>query len=684
MAEWTPERPAVKGAFQPDDMPGLMGIPSRHYDPAFARIAIQAIESFQPCLVTLELPFDPVGDLEREMDWAASCWPAPMVSATASSLFPFVPGDSIFEAFRYARAKEIPVALIDLACDRPGKPRDQTPSMQAAISPALPDMAWFDHEPALYLRTLDAILDQSPPDNRDMAREAWMASILHQLLGVHERVLWVGGMAHWTRIVNRLRTGDFAGPEMDQSPLAVTRRMRLTPGALLRMTGRLPWLVKRYADDQRGYDETAAIQTLAQKAAGKSADLDFVLVGTNPDAVENIRTDPARHEPVAPVDVAKTLLYARNLAATSGPRERPDLSELLTSAAMMVNPWYAGRLYVLAMEDHAQKAAQKAALEHDALEFEYRDGREIYHCKGEIIDARPWQPEQGGNVLTIAEVRRRVREAPDDGLPASKEGDKKDDFYWISDPGVEEAYSSFLDYLLRRANPADTEESRTAPFQTGLADGIDVRATVRNWTSGDIHVREDRRGKLRVTNAAIDWTGMSEQSDVLQGRISNAGWVDPNLTRAGSCSRMNEDAVTDISLNPYIRLFQREFSLITLDCPTYIHHTTDKNAKTFFDVVIEPLVKIQASDQDTLYTWLHLMFLYCSGKPFAYYSRYIPGPKIHRIAWEHGVRIIHIPLRRIPEAMLSRHMKFRYYKVNREQWLEFTRRQAEGAGMWGW
>jgi hypothetical protein len=686
---WTspmPEGVTVHGAFTPEDVPGLIGVPSRHHDPYFARIAQQAIERHRPSVIALELPSGPGIDLLDELDWAASCWPTPMVSATSAHLFPFVPGDSIFEAFRCARARNIPVNLVDLPCTAFAHQDDRPePVFHGRSGLPLPDVEWHRHDPALFLLTLDAVLGQTPPtpsDERDLAREAWMAGQLHQLLRVRKRVLWVGGMAHWTRIVHRLRTHDFSGPRTNPHPPSIISRMRLAPSALYRMTGRLPWLVLHYADNPDGYDEHAAIQTLArlasQRASRENDELDLVLVAAHPGTISDTHADPSRQEPIAPVDVAKTLLYARNLAAVSGPRERPDFTELLTSAAMIVSPWYAGRLYVLAMRE----AHSAAALTHDALEFEYRDGRQIYHSNGAIIDARPWQPEQGGSVLTITEVRRRARKAQDEELPAAGEGGQEDDFYWISDPGVEEEYTCFQDYLLRRASLADPEEARTEPFQTGLADGIDVRATVRYWAKGKIHVRDERRGKLRVTNAAIDWTGRSEHSDILQGRIAGGGWVDPSLTRVGSCSRMSDEATKDISLNPYIRLFQREFSLITLDSPTYIHQTTD-NAKTFFDMVIEPLIKIQTTDRDTIYNWLEIMFRYCSGKPFAYFSSYVLSPRIHRIAWEHGVRIMHIPLHRVPETMRHHHAKFRYYKVNREQWVEFMRRQSEGGGMWG-
>jgi len=88
---------AVEGAFV---VGNLIGIPSYHFDPTFARVAANALTRLRPSVVALELPDGLMGELE----WAASCWPGPVVSASAEALFPFVPGDSIFETFRLARA----------------------------------------------------------------------------------------------------------------------------------------------------------------------------------------------------------------------------------------------------------------------------------------------------------------------------------------------------------------------------------------------------------------------------------------------------------------------------------------------------------------------------------------------------------------------------------------------------
>ena len=119
-------------------------------------------------------------------------------------------------------------------------------------------------------------------------------------------------------------------------------------------------------------------------------------------------------------------------------------------------------------------------------------------------------------------------------LPAA--GDDKRT-YWKCSPNDEDDYVSFVEYVLRRASLTDPDEAKSAPFQIGLRDGLDVRATLRNWTKGKIYVREEQRGRLNFRNGVIDWINASEHSDSLTGKLPDGGWIDPDLTRLGSCSR---------------------------------------------------------------------------------------------------------------------------------------------------
>ena len=655
----------VNGAFVVDK---LIGVPSYHYDPIFAQIAARALETFRPSVVALELPQGLMG----ELDWAASCWPGPVVSESQRALFPFVPGDSMLETFRAARAAGIPVVLVDLPAARPAA---EMPERRRNIPFPGPELS--RGRAGLFLEVADLLLAQSgPPDPWNLAREAHMAQGMARLLAPGERVMWVGGMAHWTRIVERITEDNFDSPLVDLITYSDFKRMRIAPSALHRMTGRLPWLVARYAKDPSVYDEHSAIQELCLEATKKSGQ-DSVMLFLSPPP--NDSPDTAREdETVAPIDVARTLQYARNLSATKGFRERPNFVELLTAAAATIGPEYAGRLYELAMGERSSVHA----LEHAALEWQVLDGREQYRCGDQVIDSKPWWPPQEGlaALLSLKEIRRRTRDELYKDLPAAGKGSK---LYWECSPDDEDNYVSFVEYVLRRASLTDPEEVKSVPFRSGLRDGLDVRATLRNWAKGTIYVREEQRGHLNFRSGAIDWTNVSEHSDVLTGKKAG-GWIDPDFTRLGSCSREADMKV--LETDPRIQLDHREFTLVTLDAPTSFRTATPgitkNDPKTFYSLVIRPLIRVQNTDKDNLYGWLDIMFKFCAGKPFAYYSRYVPSPEIHRIAWRHKVRVVHFPLQRLPAKLLNRHKSFRFFGFTPEQWEEFQRRRAASAATW--
>lgn len=654
------ESAVIPGAFVADR---LVGVPSYHYDPIFAQTACRSIETLHPLVVALELPHG----LEAELEWAAACWPDPVVSASVSALFPFVPGDSIFESYRSAKRLGIPVVLVDLPAA--GQEDDE----QGRRGSQLLGAEWARKASADFLQVTDALIaDAGPANPRDLAREAHMARQLSQLVREGAPVLWVGGMAHWSQIVARIVNEAFESPAVDLVTHTWFRRMRLAPTALYKITHRLPWLVARYAIDPHGYDESEATQSLALEATKRSEDDDVVLIGL--EHATDVTTALQSDDPVPPIDVARTLQYARNLAATGGLRERPHFGELLTAAAAMNGPRYAGRLYVIALKEHPSGPSAQLG----ALEWDVKDGQERYRCGDDVIDSKPWWLPLGGSYLSLLEVRRRVRDEIYKDLPPGRRGSRK---YWECSADDEDNYVSFVEYVLRRASLTDPEEVKSVPFSSGLRDGLDVRATLRSWSEGKIYVREEQRGHLNFRNGAIDWTSASEHSEVLSGNTPG-GWIDPTLTRLGSCSRESHGNMKVLEEDPWTQLDHREFSLITLDAPTSRPRGSDGGLKTFFDLVILPLVNMKNTGNDNLYGWLEVMFSYCAGKPFAYYSRYVPSPEVHRIAWKHHVRVVHFPLQRLPARLLKRHQAFRFFAFTRAQWEEFERRRSATRGTW--
>src|SRR5207344_927380 len=96
----------------------------------------------------------------------------------------------------------------------------------------------------------------------DLVREAAMASALAALMAQHVAVLWVGGFAHWARIVERLRSRDFAAPNIVPTRRRRFTRARLGPSSLMRLTGQYPSMVAAFARAPQAFDPFDAMRLL--------------------------------------------------------------------------------------------------------------------------------------------------------------------------------------------------------------------------------------------------------------------------------------------------------------------------------------------------------------------------------------------------------------------------------------
>lgn len=301
-------------------------------------------------------------------------------------------------------------------------------------------------------------------------------------------------------------------------------------------------------------------------------------------------------------------------------------------------------------------------------------GIQGYRCGTEWIAAFPIWPHDGEGLRPVSVetvVRRALQEQYRDLAPADEWEEER---HWKVHPADGREYIAFIEYALRRASLRDCQPAVAEPFVAGLGDGLDVRATVCALARGEdhLHIRRGQGGRLRFTNGVIDWCNDLEHTDFLQGN-AGGGWIDPDFTSIGSASRERDDRVL-LQEDPYhLQRNRRDFSLITLDLPTMT-----RDGPSFYDKVILPLVERVGGPFDTLYDWLAVMFAFCAGKPFAYYSRYAPSPKIHRLAARHGVTVAHFPLRTIPETLCARNRMFRYMALAPSQWEALRDRLGDG------
>jgi len=624
----------------------LLAMPSVHYQPAFAVAVAEVFARTPPAAVAIEL----AEEWSAEIEWGASCWPAPVAShAPAWGRFlPVVPGDSILEAYRLARESGVPVFLVDRAVAGEVA-RAELPCLDGNLAPRVGER---------FQSALDALQEASgPPAVADVAREAFMAWSLAALMRKHESVLWVGGMAHWTRIRDRIERGDFTSLETSSAPaIGETRRYRLDATALHAMTaGRLPWLVARYARERAGYDERDALRDLSLDAVGEGR--------------------------FQAIEVAAMLTYARNLAALRDLRETPDLWELITAASASLDERYAGRLVTLALRNRFAGKARDCALLSWGRDPERPS---TFRSGGENVEGEPvWRAGRRTAVLRVpprlTDFRERRLKKPYSRVRPAR-GDEKTS--WVAMPDEEAAYEAFVRYLLEHAEVPDPEAGRSSPFVSGLGDGVDVRATIRRWHEGRVYVREHDRTRVRITNGLIDFDSDVEASPVNLNDASGrpTGWVDPSLLHVGSAS-WEIGPVEVVQREPaHVTRRVRRVSLLTLDAPTYLPRD---DTKSFYGRVIKQLVDREfRRGRNDLYSWLAVMFAFCRNKPFAWYSRYVPGARVHEIARRFGVRVVHQPLGRVPRELIERNRTFHFLCVTREQWEDLVREVAEDRRAW--
>jgi len=259
-------------------------------------------------------------------------------------------------------------------------------------------------------------------------------------------------------------------------------------------------------------------------------------------------------------------------------------------------------------------------------------------------------------MVDMEQLTREAHDAEYEKLPDAR---PKEEFHWHAYPPDQDAYEEFVRYALRRAGQSDPVDGPSLPFMSGLEGGLDVRTTIRFWHEDQVYVRQPVRGSESIRNGVIDWTKAAEDSEILRGGGKTPGWNDPDSTAIGSVSRVVGHERIEKHGQPEVKRRIREWSFITLDHPTF---ETRPATGAFWDRVIMPLLDLEKGHDDVS-AWLEVAFQFCEGKPFVYYSQYVPGARIHALARSHKVRLRWRPLNHVSTTLLARH------RVWRQLWL---------------
>jgi hypothetical protein len=181
--------------------------------------------------------------------------------------------------------------------------------------------------------------------------------------------------------------------------------------------------------------------------------------------------------------------YTRNLALTNG-----DLTagvfDLAVAARGIVDDNYAWEVWETAGRYPAQKAEAELLTLNLSGEEIWRDTRRIR------LRRRLPRPKQR---LKPAGLKPRRKEKVPGEWAEQFQGDAI-----CSYPPEDLVIEDYGRALKNQTKTFLSEErSRTEPFQTSMLDGIDLRATIRNWYQGKIYVRHFEKNSGEVTSVVV-------------------------------------------------------------------------------------------------------------------------------------------------------------------------------------
>ena len=243
-------------------------------------------------------------------------------------------------------------------------------------------------------------------------------------------------------------------------------------------------------------------------------------------------------EPAAAIDLARTGLYARNLAATARISEQPQLAELVLAASATIGPRYAARLFELATAEHLSapgRGARRADLRGRPAHEGLGSGR------GRFLLPRPATVGRAVVPGALADSRSARRGAADArgarcrirGAAGRAARGRRSIGTRIRRTRRPTKNSSGT----RCAEPVSSTrlDGPSVPFVSGLEGGLDVRTTIRFWHEDQVYVRRhhatigihpERRDRLDESRGGLQRfcaaAGDEEQGGTIQIRPSSA------------------------------------------------------------------------------------------------------------------------------------------------------------------
>lgn len=415
----------------------IFALPILHYTMEFAQFVKQAVERLKPDAVAVELS-EPLQKL-----WIHAAMRLPDISIIASDPLYYLcePCDGAFEGIRSALEHGIPAYCIDLDVEDYPNHYDVLPDPYAAIHIGLD----------AYYQAFQKIPIVKHP--LDKERELYMARRLKELSFQHEKILFIGGMAHIESVFSLLDRNQF--PEPSHVERNETRLATLTEDSCREVMAEPGWISLAYEkwrqNPLEGLLDRQKLLYHLYKAAGN-------------------RYNENTGNPFPGYSLRNTMKYVRNYTFIHG-RLMPDLFKIISAAKGCVDHNYAYETWFLATSYPFRKNLDNLPELELSVEDIWKKAKRLhFHLK---------QKREKG-----LKFRRREKDRTSIHLqpPAP--------FSICSYPPEDVVIENFGEYLKKKGQILLSEESsRTIPFSSSLEDGIDPRETIRHFFEKKLYVK---------------------------------------------------------------------------------------------------------------------------------------------------------------------------------------------------
>jgi hypothetical protein len=437
------------------------------------------------------------------------------------------PTDSIIEAIRCSLELQVPLYGIDLEQTAEARRPDRL----------IEDPTLDGGNIEKYVELNGCYAASQRDEEIDRRREVAMAARLKTVLEKHDRVLFTCGLAHWLAIRDLLLDADLRPAPVSEAheidPVGF-RRVVVHPLLAIYHMDVLPALTERYQNRRKPADRRRVIEDRIDPSALLAELLKMAyrehFLKRRPGPSPHI--DPA-DEVLEPVDQLDRLLedweasqdFERLLTNLCLVKQAlvPDIFTVMAAAQGTMSPRFCERLVDVLMQftwaapsDHPglPLLAPSPAEPGSDLRAEYV-GPDGSHGSYFFIDPQPG----GGSYKVKIRVPWQWQ-----GGPGESSGEETDPGMILNWPPIDQLLTAMSLHAMRvAANQRD--RVRVEPFEGGLLDGLDIKATLRARSRGDtrFYIRNKSAYQRRQTSHDDEWDPVVWIFRL--GQVEGADWI---------------------------------------------------------------------------------------------------------------------------------------------------------------